>query len=992
LRVWDWRNDKIVFSSTKEGKDWREGNIAFSPDGKYLAAGGGYHGMFRKHETNKVPIVLYDLKSGEVAAHLWGHSAGVFSLSFSDNGDILLSCGTDGSVRIWDVRKRQQTVCIEKSKRYIRATLSPDGRLAAIYDDKSNHVELWDARTGKRERQISTEYVHMAHLVFSTDSKRLAGASDYPGSVRIWDVATGADALPMPGHRRAVASISFSPDGKILVSQGLDRTVRFWDVARGEEIHQATSGEVGFMETFAPRVSFSQDGSMVTGTATDWFDPKVRVWGTARGNLRGEWSIPDKCAKASAFLPDGKTLVALGMYGRVQLWSVPGGQKKSSFTLASDRPGAQYLNLAVSPDGRTLVTSQASPGESPAGRLLPALLRVSDYTTGRTLVEIKAPGRGALELAYSPDGRILASGGVSWPGCANSPGTIYLWEAATGLPLGTIGKTAAVRHIAFSPDGRLMATGGELENVVRVWNVFTGKEIAKFRGHSAPVTCLAFSPDGKRLASGSFDTTILLWDMSKLDHSLPPWKPTPKELDALAEKLQGTDGPAAFQAVARLAAAGDAAVSLLRPKLRPVPIPDQKRVARLLADLDDNSFDVREAASRELATLGRQVEPDLRKMLNDKPSAELRKRVDSLLAACDALPTTAQELRELRAVWVLEEVGTSAARKCLDELAKGAPGARLTQEAKRAVDRLQRRGAKSPAGSPPQAPAPSGARRAPAANVFPVTRNRDAGAPTVVGSLSWAVAGVNASAPGDTNTITFRLAAGPTIRVTKPLAAIRRAVTVDGWSQNKGTVGVAVEIAGGGLAGDGLTFSTGGCCLRGVAVNGFGGYGVVLNNGEGTSNAVENCYVGTDLRGTALAGNGGGILVRGPGNTIGKPRSCCVISGNAGNGITITGPAARGVVVRSCFIGLDKTGLAPLPNAGDGVAVTGGAGGCTIGGNTADDTNVITANMGNGITLDGDNNLAAADYVGTTKDGTGGFGNGKNGASVGGSGNAIGAP
>jgi hypothetical protein len=284
----------------------------------------------------------------------------------------------------------------------------------------------------------------------------------------------------------------------------------------------------------------------------------------------------------------------------------------------------------------------------------------------------------------------------------------------------------------------------------------------------------------------------------------------------------------------------------------------------------------------------------------------------------------------------------------------------------------------------------SGRRHSPAAHNFQVTQNRDAGGPTVVGSLSWAIAGVNDSAPGDVNTITFRLAAGQTIRVTKALAAIRKPVAVDGWSQNQGAAGVAVEISGDGLASDGLTFDTGGCSLRGVAINGFGGYGAVLNNSEGTANTVENCFVGTDLRGTAGAGNGGGILVRGPGNTIGKPRSGCVISGNAGDGITITGPAAREVVVRNCFIGLDKAGLAPLPNAGNGVAVTGGAANCTVGGNTADDINVITGNMGNGITLNGDHNLAAANYVGTTKDGTGGFGNGKDGISAGGSGNAVG--
>jgi parallel beta-helix repeat protein len=292
-------------------------------------------------------------------------------------------------------------------------------------------------------------------------------------------------------------------------------------------------------------------------------------------------------------------------------------------------------------------------------------------------------------------------------------------------------------------------------------------------------------------------------------------------------------------------------------------------------------------------------------------------------------------------------------------------------------------------------PAWDGERGRTAANTFSVTRDRDTGDPTVPGSLSWAIAGVNASAPGAVNAITFHLAAGRTIRVTKPLAAMRKPVTVDGWSQSGGAMGVAVEITGGGLDGDGLTFETGGCCLRGVAVNGFGGYGVVLNNGAGTSNTVENCYVGTDLDGTAAGpGNGGGILVRGPGNTIGNPLSCCVIAGNSGDGITITGAAARGVVVQSCFIGVDGTGLAALPNAGHGLAVTGGAGDCTIGGACDLAGNVISGNGRFGVRLsDSDGNRLLSNYIGPAADGVTLMGNGVGGVGVFGraADNAIGA-
>jgi hypothetical protein len=291
----------------------------------------------------------------------------------------------------------------------------------------------------------------------------------------------------------------------------------------------------------------------------------------------------------------------------------------------------------------------------------------------------------------------------------------------------------------------------------------------------------------------------------------------------------------------------------------------------------------------------------------------------------------------------------------------------------------------APAGDAAQAEKPGQAAKAPpAANTFQVTRNGDAGAPAVVGSLSWAIAGVNGSAPATANTISFHLAAGPTIRVTKPLAAITKPVTVDGWSQNKDRPGVAVVISGDGLAGNGLTFDTGGCCLRGVAVTRFGGYGIVLNNGAGAGSLVEGCTIGTDLTGTAAGlGNGGGILVRGPANIIGKPRSGCLIAGNAGDGITITGPAAQRVVVQGCLIGVDRTGLAALPNTEQGIAVVKGAGNCTLGGKQARSGNIISGNGGYGVYLHtSDGNQLLSNLIGPGEDGTTLIGNGRGGVGL----------
>jgi hypothetical protein len=203
------------------------------------------------------------------------------------------------------------------------------------------------------------------------------------------------------------------------------------------------------------------------------------------------------------------------------------------------------------------------------------------------------------------------------------------------------------------------------------------------------VTTLAFSPDGKALASGSRDTTVLLWDVSSLAAKA---KPEFVAVDSAARwhDLLSQDAAKAFDAMCALVGSPDKAVSYLKEHARPAVTADAATVKQLLADLDSEQFDVRKMANDELTRLGEAVVPLVRKALEADVSPEARKRLEALLAKEPRRVPTGETLRSLRAIEVLEMIGTVEAKTVLQLLAKGTPEASVTRAAKAALERLAR--------------------------------------------------------------------------------------------------------------------------------------------------------------------------------------------------------------------------------------------------------------------------------------------------------------
>lgn len=323
-------------------------------------------------------------------------------------------------------------------------------------------------------------------------------------------------------------------------------------------------------------------------------------------------------------------------------------------------------------------------------------------------------------LAFSPNGKLLMSGygTLVMPLRSTWDSTIHLWEVSTGTQLFVIpgkprispllkkflaelhgplpstspssGHGGEVHQLAFSPSGRLAASVSD-DQSVRVWEIATAKEVCSFDGFGDAILSVAFTPDGKTLAVGSGDGTCWTWDLAP-PRSTIAGKELPAQLvEKLWQELGNDDPRKAYQAVLALCSAGSTTTTFLKGRLRPAVGATRERIEQLIKNLGSPEFQTRELASKELMQLGLQVFDHLREVLATTKSTEVRLRAKALL---DRLPGWAvqepETLRVLRAIWVLEWIGSPEACQILQELARGAPGFRLTQEAQAALGLLKR--------------------------------------------------------------------------------------------------------------------------------------------------------------------------------------------------------------------------------------------------------------------------------------------------------------
>ncbi|HZY90349.1 MAG TPA: sigma-70 family RNA polymerase sigma factor, partial [Gemmataceae bacterium] len=451
-------------------------SAVFSPGGKVLATVGT--GLGRG-------VCLWDAATGRLLRHL-PLTAEARSLAFSPDGKTLVAAGYP--VRAWDVGTGRERYRLDKLTSYAGCVaFAPDGKTVAVgtYDNK---VHLCDARTGAEVLEIGGLAGAPWGLAFAPDGKALVTA-DVDSGLRLWDTRSGAAVRSFVGHTKAVLSVAFAPDGRTLVSGGDDGTIRRWDKATGKQLYLVKAPDAVRCVTFSP------DGKVL---ASGGRDRHVRLWDAATGKPLRDWYAHAFQVHSVAFSPDGKVLATTAVWGSaVRLWDVASGKELGA--PAGHLGPVDFLTWGA--DGRSLTSYGRDK------RLLRWGLGSGEAETWHV-----GPANSAWDaVAVAPDGRTVATGG-------RVDRKVRLWDAASGRELATLGEhSLSVRDLAFSRDGKRLASAG-LDKTVIVWDLPGRRELRRLGGAKGPVVRVAFSPDGRLLAAAAEgnggDSEFRLWDVA----------------------------------------------------------------------------------------------------------------------------------------------------------------------------------------------------------------------------------------------------------------------------------------------------------------------------------------------------------------------------------------------------------------------------------------------------------------------------------------------
>jgi WD40 repeat protein len=509
--------------------------IAFTGDGRLLAAG-----IVNKH------FKLWDLttkSSKELAA-----TAKEFSqVKFNRDGRFV-SLSENYTVRTWETSTTRELAQLKVPNSGLFpsqtadafVTLSDDGKKAATGGFDTDTI-IWELETGNQLSKMTGRTNLAYNVAFSADGTQLSAG----GRTR-WDLRTGSGLRVTPSVQSKTYPIQ-SPDGRLLaVMKSNNPVLSIVEAATGRELHALTpSGDPGIVQ----RVRFSGDGSLIAATYGANMEQSVSSTSFVRGSAVRIWDVKtgtelrtlttDDVPVDAEFTSDKRAIATIGSMGEIALWDTQSGSKLRNFTSS---PLKSITDMTKAQSSGRMPTNMPNMADMAA-----MMENVLGTMAAGTM------GRKVTSLAFSPDNRVLATGGVETKSNldlaglmsgatnpkrqknskqpqdpadfmkdlkVNAIGQVQLWDVTTGQEIAVIkGHGKAVTKIAFSRDGKLLATSSN-DNTIKIWDLPTRRELRTLTGHSASIESMDFSPDNQLLASSGEDGGTFLWDTNTGEHLL----------------------------------------------------------------------------------------------------------------------------------------------------------------------------------------------------------------------------------------------------------------------------------------------------------------------------------------------------------------------------------------------------------------------------------------------------------------------------------------